>query len=684
MNTNWNSKKFDDFSKESLYKVLNSLNYNEIVLVVQQNIFTSLNSLFTFTELTENTSVTKIVTIGDQLETDIKDILSSSPNMNPVFLIDVRLELSLPTQLYEFFKLYHLPDIKVIFTSWDTQRTNDLLNLQVDKQLRVSHFIHSQIESATPNSEITLLPWNVVPMPYIDADVLNCNLLYNYNGMNMYYPKMVSMESATRNILIDNMANSLQSLLKNTNTVITQSVAIGEESKKLVHLLKRRIEGRRSSDEKFEVETMYNENKNAIKTDLIVVERSIDPLTPLLTQLTYAGILDDLYDLGADEKLKDKDIALKFRVDDIWEKLKFLNFGALGPRLNQMAKDLQNKYDSRHNADSIGEIKQFVDSLGSLQERQRLLKLHTTLSSDVLHEVENNDSLQFNKILDLEQNLLLDNIDYSTSLDIILGLIYEEEIDSDKLIRVICIFSLCRNGIKDKDYDTIKKELIESFGIEICFQLERLAYAGLFINKSMFVSFQKEKKSFNQINDITLVWNKEYKYISKWLDTLPEEDSDNSENHNVPTNPKEATFAYCGVIPLLYRLIQSLYDRSIMSKHFAAQQPFIISAQPDLSMTEDLYEQIFGNAKIAESIIWNMDTKITAIKSPVLQKMNFHNNDKVLITFLGGITLSEIAVLKFLQEKLKAKNVNKRFIIISDGIINGTRIINGNYYRTSK
>lgn len=34
-------------------------------------------------------------------------------------------------------------------------------------------------------------------------------------------------------------------------------------------------------------------------SDIILIDRWIDPLTPLLIQLTYAGLVDEIFDIGA-------------------------------------------------------------------------------------------------------------------------------------------------------------------------------------------------------------------------------------------------------------------------------------------------------------------------------------------------------------------------------------------------
>lgn len=51
---------------------------------------------------------------------------------------------------------------------------------------------------------------------------------------------------------------------------------------------------------------MFQEETEAVSehndfqiSDIILIDRWIDPLTPLLIQLTYAGLVDEIFDIGS-------------------------------------------------------------------------------------------------------------------------------------------------------------------------------------------------------------------------------------------------------------------------------------------------------------------------------------------------------------------------------------------------
>ncbi|CCH62956.1 hypothetical protein TBLA_0I03000 [Henningerozyma blattae CBS 6284] len=688
MDGRWDIQKFYKIETNNLTTLLNDISLNDQLLVVQQSILPKLNNLLTFTELTTLTPVRKIVIINEKLQQDLDDILTTLPNLELIFLIDIRLQLKLSNDLIEFInKPIESSKINltynIIYCTERTQRTN-ILSQNNNTDLTIPHFIRSQLlnnqdDKPSSSDPIKLFNWNILPTSKLDKDILDCNILYDSSGENLYSPKVLSMQRTSRNILIDNLVNSITSLLTETGSVITNSISIGYESKNLIKVLKKRLSIDENSRSQFIKESIYTDKHCGIETDLIVFDRMIDPITPLLTQLTYSGLLDDIFEISSiDGKLNDNESTkIDYFKDDIWNETKFLNFAGLGPKLNKLAKELQVKYDSRHEAESVGQIKDFVDSLGSLQERQKLLNMHTNLSSNILEKVEKNEGTHFNSILNLEQDILMNTIDNSSAIEAILELLWDDETSANEVIRLICLLSIIKDGIRDKDFEILRKEVIDKFGIEYLFSIERLNELGLFLDKTMIN--EKRKKNSLDNNDLNkqVYFNKPYSSISNWLNTLPiaEDPNDNEKLMDI-NKMKNPSFAYCGVVPLTTRLLEMFYDRSTISKNYSAQQPFIISKEPTTIGIETIFEQIYGDSKIIESELWNIKLKGEKIKKRVVIGQTNKNEKEIsLVVFIGGITLGEIATIKFLENKLNERGIKKRFVIICDGISNSKKFL---------
>lgn len=639
-----NTRKFKRIVRDNLLKVLGRINDGQSpqVLVLQEKLVPYFNELCTFSQLIESSAASQIVVTDSNCQTIIEEILEDGPHQL-VFIVDVRSNLRLPSKLIEIVKHFENSDIHLVYQSWETEPSN--------RPGKLPH--HLSLQS---NSSIPVSPWFIVPTCTLDDNLLNCGILYNDDGDSLYLPPVESMQIATREILVQNLSNALQVVLKETGLTITHAASFGSNAHTLADHLRRSLEGFKDEKDKFIEETLYGNQHSGLECDLIVVERDVDLLTPLCSQLTYAGILDDLYELKGTKLVRPPPLVdvevktLDYNKDEVWNELKFKNFGALGPRLNELARELQADYDARHQAESVGEIKQFVENLGGLQERQKILKLHTTLSSKVVSEVseleEGEDESLFNRVTDLEQDMITGNSSQRSSCDRILELLHEGRLAHNALLRLCCILSLTRNGIREREYNLLRTELCDAGGPQAVFEMQRLARAGMFLSKQTQPEFAR--------------WHDFYTFAG-YLDLVPQPEADAD-----PDRPLDASFAYCGTVPVVTRLVQLLYDRSIVSRTLSAQQPFIVSRAPSWRGLEDLFAQQYTRG-IARNQVW--DGSASSRSKHIGRPDTAATADPVLVVLLGGCTLGEVATLQFLAARLRQKGVHKRFLVLTDGIV---------------
>ena len=116
MNRFWNTKKFSLTNADGLCATLNEISQNDEVLVVQPSVLPVLNSLLTFQDLTQSTPVRKITLLDDQLSDDLPSALGSVPQMDLIFLIDVRTSLRLPPQLLDAAQKHNLSSLHNILS----------------------------------------------------------------------------------------------------------------------------------------------------------------------------------------------------------------------------------------------------------------------------------------------------------------------------------------------------------------------------------------------------------------------------------------------------------------------------------------------------------------------------------------------------------------------------------------
>ena len=83
----------------------------------------------------------------------------------------------------------------------------------------------------------------------------------------------------------------------------------------------------------------------------------------------------------------------------------------------------------------------------------------------------------FNRCLEIQQNLVA-GIQSSNQLDYIEELIAKQA-PFTTVIRLLCVYSLVNGGIKSKQYDYFRREIIQTYGFRHLLTLENLAKVGL-------------------------------------------------------------------------------------------------------------------------------------------------------------------------------------------------------------
>jgi hypothetical protein len=148
---------------------------------------------------------------------------------------------------------------------------------------------------------------------------------------------------------------------------------------------------------------------------LIILDRNTDWMTPMMTMLTYEGLLAEYVGLQncrsagtaraqfasglttlqsflahievdpntlstennnrTGTTTKKRKHLLSSATDPLFGELRDSNFSVVGAKLARHAKRLEAEYQGKNSLDTVGKMKEFVGKLGGLQGEQRALKL---------------------------------------------------------------------------------------------------------------------------------------------------------------------------------------------------------------------------------------------------------------------------------------------------------------------
>ena len=353
---------------------------------------------------------------------------------------------------------------------------------------------------------------------------------------------------------------------------------------------------------------------------LVLIDRAVDLISPLPTQLTYEGLLDEMFGIQcASVSLvePEKKVITLSSQEELYQELRGLNFNAVGPTLSRKAKHISAQVAEKNEARTVRELKQFVDKLPGMQTAKQSLTTHTSLAEMVKERI---DSEEFLAVLELEQRILTGAGEGGRYLEEVEDLACSNTVPVTRLLRLICLQSVVCGGLKPKVLESYKRLLLEEYGYDLLLSLDSLSEASLL---SPVVSSKRSN----------------YSVLSKRLGII----KDNVDEQS----PHDIAYVHSVYGPLSVRLVMNCLS-------------------PGWRNIRDVLDMLPGPSF--------EDTQQVSKQNAV--KNNKQDKKVVLVFFVGGATMAEVAALRFLTQQEES---SVEYIIATTSLITGTSFIESLY-----
>ncbi|VVC35846.1 Hypothetical protein CINCED_3A007180 [Cinara cedri] len=358
---------------------------------------------------------------------------------------------------------------------------------------------------------------------------------------------------------------------------------------------------------------------------LVLIDRSVDLMTPMVTQLTFEGLIDELFGidcctvaLPADKfvseeenvnMLTQKKIILNSS-DEIFAETRNKHFNAVLMNLSVRAKHITSEYDENRSGKTVQEMKQLVSRLPYMLALKKQLSTYTTIAGLIK---ELTDKSSFRDLINLQQELIL-GIDSDKVLPQIEDLI-SNKFDLITVLRLICMQSAVNSGLKQKVLEYYKREIIQTYGFKHIITMTLLENAGL-------IKIQANSRSYALCRRLLK------------LDVYEMSEVD----------PDDINYVYGIYAPLSVRLIQQI-------------------SKPDSKVLSDILPLLPGPS-------------IEHVSSDIDQTSNMSflvdSQKVVLVFFIGGCTFAEISALRFLSS---LEDSTIEYVIATTNITNGNSFL---------
>lgn len=328
----------------------------------------------------------------------------------------------------------------------------------------------------------------------------------------------MEMPGVYRDLFLDGDLSMLKSIAR---TVVKMQSAFtgpipnilgkGVMARKVLEMMKRM---------KSDLDSEYLQDIPTTIDTLIVIDRGVDLLTPFLSQLTYEGIIDEEFGITS-TALRTDSPSMKLNVprpiripnreplpifenrillnsrDDVHARIRDYIINNVGIELHRWSQEIKNNYDRRKNftsgatgANALAELKEMreiVQNLPKWQETQRLIGVHVDIATELNKRTQH---ARFRKQIQVERHIVLG------SEEKLVNEYIEELIDRaeplPKVLRLLCMMSLCQQGIKQKQYEALRQSMMHAYGFpQVMTALYNFERAGLIVKSTSTVSLER-------------------------------------------------------------------------------------------------------------------------------------------------------------------------------------------------
>ncbi|PAA83247.1 hypothetical protein BOX15_Mlig014053g4, partial [Macrostomum lignano] len=352
--------------------------------------------------------------------------------------------------------------------------------------------------------------------------------------------------------------------------------------------------------------------------NLIIIDRSCDPLTPLVPQLNFEGLIEEVYrpkytrivvSIPRDNDVEERKVALN-SADEVFADLRDRHINAIGKLLSKFARNISAQFDERHQATTVAELKKIVSKLPHMQAAKNSLAVFTTVTEKVKAHTESDEYMDLYEC----QHELVHGYETDRANPFIESLIAREGPLPD-VLRLICIQSFCNGGLKPKLAQQYMRDIAQAYGADKLVTWCNLVKAGL-------IAEQKPGA------------RNHYSAIKTTLSLCPEQLSEEA--------PADFHYVTSGYAPISARLVQKF-------------------SQPGWRGIRDALDFLPGGP-VYEAIQKVKGLRQDGPVPPVYSADTKHN----LVVFVGGATYSEISALRFLSQ---SDDFPADYIVLTTGLL---------------
>lgn len=217
-------------------------------------------------------------------------------------------------------------------------------------------------------------------------------------------------------------------------------------------------------------------------THLIMVDRDVDLVTPLCSQVTYEGLIDDTLgvncgyvQLGPEvTNLQKSTKVLLSSKDKLFQEIRDRHFSNLSTFLSSKAKELRQGYEKQKTLDLPGTKVFIQNELKGLMSQHNSLSIHVAASEYISKKKIKGEI----DLLLRAEHSLLEGIDIKDSVTYLEEMM-NRQTDMCKCLNLLCLLSVTEGGLSTTTYESLVLQFLQSYGYPHLASISNLKRVGL-------------------------------------------------------------------------------------------------------------------------------------------------------------------------------------------------------------
>jgi hypothetical protein len=333
-------------------------------------------------------------------------------------------------------------------------------------------------------------------------------------------------------------------------------------------------------------------------------------------------------------------------------------FGSFLQNQAMALKESHANFTQKGTKKDLTEIHQFVKQIPMFTQNLRSLTNHIHLAELIKATTE---QVSFREQWQTERSMMEGEICHD---------LLEEWISSGyhpahKVLRLLCLQSLCAGGIKSSRYDSFRAQIVQTYGYEQLLILHDLETLGWIRRKdnTFFGNIDSGAGSHSSFGAL----RRSLILIHPEVDTV---------------EPDDVSYVSSGYAPLTVRLVQSAmqgwnHNKDDILKELPGRLLDIYQCHPPRDLTSTLQQQTppLTGESLGHYATKNRTTSTTTSQGQGQGQSQLQQTPRkptLFVVFLGGITFMEIAALRFLS---KRSTFPYHIIMVTTKVINGNTLL---------